>query len=133
MPTGKIKTPSPFLTLCMITSLSLHFSYSYQFFLSFWCLICGPFHLHLHVCYCPDASTFISSLSLHLPSIKFIFSLLLFLCFLFSVYSILSSFYSCNYLLGHYNKQVLLLCTFTMYIDLIKELYKHVVVSFFIW
>lgn len=66
--------------VCMITCLSLNFSYNISF-LSLCCLICDPFHCHLPVCYCPDASTFISSCICHPShSLLFIFSLLLFLC-----------------------------------------------------
>jgi hypothetical protein len=88
---------------------------AHQLFLSLWCLICGPFHLHLLVCYSPHASTFVPCMlpasaihQIHCHSfIQFCFSCAF---LLFSVYPILLSFYSCNYLLGHYNEQVLLLC-----------------------
>ena len=110
--------------------VSLHFSYSHQFFfLSLWCLICGPFHCHLLVCYCPDAGTFISSLSLHAScichpsnSLLFIFSL-----FLFTVYSVLSS---CNHLLGHYNEQVLLYAVHVMNIYNVLWLNKGTIQAF---
>ena len=116
----------------MISSLSIFISLTaISFFFALWCLVCGSFLIHLLVCYCLDASTLISSLAcfLHLPSIKFIAVYFFFLLFLYllCIPFLLSSFYSCNYLLGHYKEQVLLLCstvwTFTIYIDLINALY----------